>query len=598
MFNLKKLQLTNLHVQALVTALISLLIGWIILGELRVDWTVPVVYDGDGLMTILVIKRITEGAWYFFNDIQGAPFGAIFLDFPSSDLFSLLFLKVVGELTQNPFSTFNIFVLLSFPANAVVAFYVMRDLKISPALAIVGGITFTLIPFHFYRLSHTFYLWYFAAPLATWLSFKIYQSHDAAKIGLKKIAGFGLLLFTLSSCGVYFAFFSVLMFAAAGLTGAFSSRSKKPLIYGLIFVVVTSAGVGVNISPSKIYLSLEGPNSQVAVRSPIESEMYGLKLVHMLLPTTFHRSGAMRSIAGKHAQFPLNNENRAASIGLIASIGLLLLIFSLLFATKIIITDYRVYLLSVLSLFLLLFATIGGFASLFAMFVSPSLRAWNRISIFIGFLSIAGFMIFVEMAILKLYSTRNTGKIIAYVAGFLLLVAIYDQTPPLCKHCIEPRNVAFNNDKVLVEKIEAQMPEGGMIYQLPFMVFPESPAVFTMPIYGLSRPYLHSTKLKWSYGCMNGRECSDIYSAFSKKTELEQFLLVQEYGFAGLTIDRRGFADRAASLEQQILAATGKKPDVVSLDKNTAFYSFADGGKISLDAAQVKGRLIKGLSPK
>ena len=97
---------------------------------------------------------------------------------------------------------------------------------------------------------------------------------------------------------------------------------------------------------------------------------------------------------------------------------------------------------------------------------------------------------------------------------------------------------------------------------------------------------------------MNGRECSDIYSAFSKKTELEQFLLVQEYGFAGLTIDRRGFADRAASLEQQILAATGKKPDVVSLDKNTAFYSFADGGKISLDAAQVKGRLIKGLSPK
>ena len=37
----------------------------------------------------------------------------------------------------------------------------------------------------------------------------------------------------------------------------------------------------------------------------------------------------------------------------------------------------------------LLYGTVGGFGTIFALFVSPQLRSLNRISVFIAFLSLA-----------------------------------------------------------------------------------------------------------------------------------------------------------------------------------------------------------------
>ena len=62
------------------------------------------------------------------------------------------------------------------------------------------------------------------------------------------------------------------------------SATIAGLFIGLIF-----ASEVANFAPSLLYLHHHGANPEGMTRQPAEAEIYGLKLVQMLLPTTDHR---------------------------------------------------------------------------------------------------------------------------------------------------------------------------------------------------------------------------------------------------------------------------------------------------------------------
>ncbi|CAH2806644.1 MAG: hypothetical protein CBARDCOR_6366 [uncultured Caballeronia sp.] len=54
--------------------------------------------QGDGLLILIMIKRVTEGTWLFHSDLMGAPFGSYLYDYPISDAGSLFVLKWLGKI--------------------------------------------------------------------------------------------------------------------------------------------------------------------------------------------------------------------------------------------------------------------------------------------------------------------------------------------------------------------------------------------------------------------------------------------------------------------------------------------------------------------
>lgn len=547
--------------------------GW------HVDLSTPFIYNGDGLWISTIIKNLIDGAWYLSNGFSGFPFGSDAYDFPMSDSGSFLILKVLGIISGDYANVLNLYFLIGFPVTALVSYFVIRSFSVSSLLSLTGAIVFTFIPFHFLRLGHLFYTWYFVVPLFAWYSLRISASEPLFfnKTESQRSRIFSvLILLGLSSFGVYYAFFGVLMFLASGCIASLRIRTKKNIFSAFVATVVVTAGVAANIFPNYLYRIEHGPNSEVAQRSSAHSEILGLKITQLLLPRSGHRSGKLAEITrGYSASFPLVNENSFASLGLIGGVGFLLLL-GVLFLQKSEHPGNRkilvLHIFSKITLLLLLFATIGGFSSLFSILVTPEIRAWNRISIFIGFTSIAAFVLILDDRLDKIRNHRYISIIKLTVVVILLSFAIWDQTTPACADCRLKMKMEFKNDGDFVEKIETIVPKGGAIYQLPYFPFPETPSLHNLGDYGHFRGYLHSSSLKWSYGGMKGREGDLFFRELSQQPLTKQLEVIEHLNFSGIYIDRRGYVDHGRAIEIELSNLLDGSQVIVSDDNELAFY--------------------------
>ncbi len=148
----------------------------------------------------------------------------------------------------------------------------------------------------------------------------------------------------------------------------------------------------------------------------------------------------------------------------------------------------------------------GGLAWFLAVAGFTEMRGWNRISTLVAFLALAWLVLSVD----RLLASSRLAQIgrwpIAAGALVLVLVGIADQT----SSAIVPdrRDVAteFAADREYFAQLEEQLPRGAAVFQLPYMPYPETPAIENMIVYDPLRPYLHTNELKWSYGGMKGRE--------------------------------------------------------------------------------------------
>jgi len=305
-----------------------------------------------------------------------------------------------------------------------------------------------------------------------------------------------------------------------------------------------------------------------------DAETYALKISQLLLPLSGHR---LRSLAllknSYYFNAPLVNENDAATLGFIGSVGFL----SLLAWAAIRILgasvkgldrdDKRVLsLAALLTLTATLLATIGGFGSLFALLVSSQIRSYNRISVYIAFFAILAVVLLIDRLI-GARLVRQSSKLI-YGAGLILLTALglYDQTSTSYVPDYRKVAAAFRSDAEFVRRIEKKVPPGAMIFQLPYLTFPEASE------YDLARGYLHSRRLRWSYGAMIN-ERSDLWTRATQALPAPEMVRkVAEAGFAGIYLDRRLSPDNGASLEQQLSTVTGALP-IASPQSQLSFFS-------------------------
>jgi len=536
------------------------------------DFSYPFIYSVDGLSHAWMAQRAIEG-WIFENPRSGYPFGSNFMDYPGSDSGNLLILKLLGLFVTDYHSALNLFFLLSFPATFIATFCVLISIGLNKPLSFSASILFVFQSFHFTRLEHMFYLWYFVVPLFYYVGFMTLLPTSISPRFFKKYWILLFLLFiALASFGVYYALFGIIIISTATLASFARHGSFNSMYPGLIAILFVIIGVLMNIGPNMLHKKINGTNPEVAIRSSTEAEIYGFKFMQLIMPRVGHRNAKLNKISREYnSRSPLINENQTASIGFVASIGFLVLCLILLAKLSGRNVDDRLAFLALLIFILFMFGTIGGLGSLFSSTISSSIRGWNRISIFIAFGALTGTFLFIQIFTNR-YFSKNSQTILILVSILICIFGLYDQTAKADKYSILQTKKSFLQDRDFVRQIENSLPKGSAVYQLPYVKFPEGEPVNKVQIYDLVSGFLHSKNLKWSFGGMKGREGDLFYRALSVEPIEKQLEVIKKLGFSGIYIDRRGYVDSANALIEKLNLLLKTSPSFFREDGEVVFF--------------------------
>jgi phosphoglycerol transferase len=472
----------------------------------------------------------------------------------------------------------NVFYLLTFPLVGLAAYLVLRRFAVTPWVAIACSVLYTVLPYHFWRQEqHLLLSAYYVVPLGAYLVLAVAGDRPVwarwrltlATLGLCAVIGF-------ASAGYYYAAFTMILVGAVALIRAAVTWSRRPLLHGGAVVGALLVASLITLLPSFVYWAQHGRNEIVAHRLPVETELYGLKLTQLVLPIDRHRIdrlGEIRRDYNGGSATPVTEATFSTPLGIVGTVGFL---FLLAVAVLQMASPGRPVARPVFghaalaTVLALLFAWTGGLSTWIAG-VWPQIRAWNRLSIFIAFFALLAVALLLDRG-LELLRPRRGGAVLG--AGLVLLVlsiGVLDQTSTAYKPAYGPIEAEYRSDGDFVAAIEERLPAGAMVFQLPYHPFPEVAGPERMVDYDHMRGYLHSNDLRWSYGFMKGRP-GDPSPELADEPTAQMVRDVAAAGYAGIYVDRFGYADSAAKLEQELAAATGSQP-IVSPNTRLSFFA-------------------------
>jgi hypothetical protein len=570
-------------------ALSVLIAGWVLdLGQAHLSLPWSYAGEGDTKFYLLLIKGILDHGWFQSNPSLGAPFGLQLYDFPQgADNLNLLMVKALGLFSANPAWVLNVFFLLTFPLTALSGYLALRALGVSAGAAVLSAVIFALLPYHFYRGEAQVLLSaYYSVPLGALLFLRLWEEPaalfarrtgpDRSEIvqrGLTWVSRRSLL--TVASCavigstGLYYAVFALVLLlsgSVVALTTAFGGgaprRGRQTVVSGLLASLLIAAMLAVNLAPTLIYRSEHGANTSI-VRTTLQSDQFGLRLSNLLLPVQQHRLPFLSDVNQRYTEATSTGYCEACfeNLGAVGSVGFLSLCLLALasivgvagaFAVRAL---YRSAALGVALSFGI--ATIGGVSGLIAFFLTRDIRGWNRISLFIAFFSLLAIALLLDAAggWLARKSPGRRGRVLASVllVGTLALGAL-DETSTyfVPKYAKDARE--WTSDATFVKEIEARVPHGAAIFQLPYVPFPEGygsistsvsvPNTTFSTTYELARGYIHSEGLRWSFGAMKGRP-ADWQGELASKPLYLSLAAAAADGFQGLWVDPHGYDPQA-----------------------------------------------------
>jgi hypothetical protein len=512
------------------------------------DLRVPFTYTGDGTLNLLFIKDVLENGWYFENSRLGAPHGLELYDYPviNGETLNLLFFRIFGLGTDDPALVMNLFFLLTFPLTALTAFIVLRRLPVSRGIALVVALLFALLPYHFMRgEAHLFLAAYYAVPLGAYLAIAVFRG-DALFGSWRPTlitAVICTVVATASGSG-YYAVFTVLLVALAAVLRFVVRREGQALVAGGAVVAAITAVSLVQLAPTIVYRAANGANDEVAKRYWFESENYSLRLTNLLLPVDGHRIDRLARLKAEYVEKTPQTEARSATLGIVASLGFLWLVAVALATCVGAGRRFELGLhpaLAAMTLAAVLVATTGGFSTLIAV-IWPQIRAWNRISVFIAFLSLGAVALLLDWVRRRL---RTSAFVV--VLAVVLGVGLLDQTNKANVPPYDAVKSAWQESEAFFSRLEEWLPADAMVLQLPYEPFPE-PEVRPTDLYEPAKAYLHSDTVRWSYGAMRGRS-EDWAATTVGKPFAEVVAAAREQGFTGILLDLLAYGPQAPGVE-------------------------------------------------
>ncbi len=536
---------------------------------------IPWAYNGDALSNGMLFKAVAQDGGIWDNSRLGAPFAQHYQDFPFTDLLPVYLGRALSVVTGGWAATLNLVYLLTFPLVAVSGWWVMRKLGVSTWVACALSVVYALAPYHFARgEGHLYLAGYYGVPLAVWLAVTLlgrdplFPSRDRGPRLLRHVtwssARTVAFCVVIALTSVYYMAFAWVMLGAVVAVNLLRRRWRHAAS-GVVVLALMAAAFLVAASPTLLYRAENGPNVLSGTRAPSDTEAYGLKLSQMLLPTPGHRIDALAELRQRYVtEFPVPGESPATALGLVASLGLVLLLLrtlALLLSRRGAPDEERQGELAFLALVLFLVGTVGGLATILSLLLTSQVRGWNRISIVLAFLALTALGLVIDRVAARWRAPVRT-LVLGPSLVLIVLVGAWDQFSPAFDVDFGGIRTQFLDDGDFFGRVEQLLPAGAAVYQLPVIPYPEplQPRYADMDPYDPMRPYLHTDDLRWSYGGIEGRLEFEWQRRLAGMSTAELLPALVASGFDALYIDRFGYEDRAAGFETEVRAVVDGPP--------------------------------------
>ena len=512
--------------------------GW------HINWDNGSIFAEDARQGIALIKSIHEdgikGA--YFNDMFGAPDGSSLIDVPFLDFLFILEAWVIGFFTSSPTATFFTIYILTFVLDALGMYFLLCRFVKSDLIRTVFSVVASILPYHLMRnFGHLTLSNYWIVPLGIWLAIFIATLRPGTREGGKGYWQAFAVAALVGLGNAYYVFFSLLLMMVAWVCQAATVRVKKNILMSTGMILTTIGTFYLTLLPGILYSMQNGENIDACNRFPWETSLYGMRLSQLLLPPPYSTWG---TITNYYNDTYGASENSFSTLGIVAVIGLAILV---------VVTVVRICsgyqfnrVLTVLPLFvlaLLLWCSIGGLADLFSLIITPEIRATNRASIFIAIICILAVAMVLDICLARnlKYLRWPLVLILTLIIGFAgcyeglrgrRLIAYRQQAEDINNNIID-----FYNE------VEASVPAGTMVYEIPFMLFPETPPINNLHDNSQFEAYIYTDTLKWSYGGVRGRDMS-AEELWIDEGQSRAFVDgIKEAGFGGVLIFGEAYED-------------------------------------------------------
>jgi len=500
----------------------------------------------------------------------GAPQVADWSDWPLIEEPLTLLLGGLSRMV-GPFPALNLALALAHALAAVTMGQVALRGGAAPPWAFLAGVAYGLAPFLFAQSPHHLtVVWAWHVPLFIpawrWASDPAIGPGDRRFLAAAAIGAIA---------GVQNPYYTVVLCQLALLAGgmaAWRGGSWQALRVGGVIVLAASIAFGLMHLDTLVNGWTVGRNPAVVQREYKWLEIYGLKLVDLVVPSAEHRVPWMAWAGTTHrASTPLLDEG-ASYLGLLG-IGCLAWLVAVAVTALVERRADRVPTAFWQVAWIVLVFTTGGLNAFAGSAGFLMFRAGCRFSIVI-------LAIVLEWAARRMSAAGSDGAItgsgvpaaapraaasLGWAIAVLLAGLVFHDQVPRAPDAGDLRAIGerIASDRAFFARLEESLPAGAMVLQIPLMDFPESPAP-GVSAYDQLRPYALGSRLHWSFGTVKGRPRDPSIRALQGKDVRTMVAILRQRGFSAVVVHRGAFADRARDLEAKLLAAAGAERLVIS----------------------------------
>lgn len=556
----------------LIPAILTFLIWFIINQGWKIDFSKPIVYwGGDDFLHNMVIKKAVLGKDIWTDEHLGYPFRQQMYGFPLIPFMGVWIGYIVGLFTDNYAIATNIYIISMIVMAAVSFSYVAEKLKITKMNAVLGGIMFAFCQYAaIHGSSHFTALCYWTIPLFVLLCYYVYTG-DYSDTKYWKIQVI-LICYLGASSDPFYAFFACFFLLICALAAVLKGNIKN-FCLGIKFILGIVVSMIFNLFPSIANTICYGSLTESVNRTASEAITWGLKLVTLVMP--FNGDHILSGLTQKYIKEGLpTGENICNYLGIFGIIGFVLLVISLIekeWIKQVLgIKEAQFYFIVVMNLFAILLGVSGGIGTAFAVLVTPAVRVYNRISIYIYFFSILSVLFIADRYIIK-GGLRLEKKYIV-VATVIVIVHLLDMQVYKMVLDYSEMNEQYEEDYELTVKIEESIGREGRVLQLPYLSFPENYTESGKGNYLKSlNGWFHSNSLYWSGGALQGTPADSILrERYSIKNMDEIVLYALQDSYDGIYVDTAAYVN-AESIIADLERITGQTP---IMNKSGSVYFF------------------------
>lgn len=554
-------------------ALVALTVAlWcVVYGRTNLEaWRVPVDYVGDSLgHSLAYLKAAKDGHVSPLGLLMvpelNAPFEASWNDFPRQHKLQFW---AAGWLARwlGLFPTANLLLLLAHVLAGLSFYAVARYFRARWEWALAGAAAFAFSPYLLYRsLAHLNLSFDWPIPLAvlvvTWCT---------GRAGLRP--GSPRFWFALAVAAVtglhhvYYVGFFAQFLVLGSLVQWLRRAGRAAIVSPVLLLAVLLLSAAADNASTFAYAWQHGSNPASVVRPYGNLERFALKPLELLLPREGSGLVPWRSASAAYYRGALyRGEMGSAYLGL-AGIAALAWLLAVSLRTSLPGKRRWPTTTGLALLWILAYAVVGGLNGLLGAFGLVWFRATNRFSIWI----LSLLLLWVVVRLSRAAWTRRRGASVV-AAALATAVALVDQIPrPTPASGIGTLASHVASDRTLVRSLEAALPPGAMLFQLPVVDCPEGPQIGKMGPHDHFRPYLYSSRLRFSYGSDKGRP-REAWQHRAETLQPEAMAeALERIGFGGLLVNRKAYADAGGELRAR-LAATGRQEAWESTDHEFLF---------------------------